>query len=202
MTELARVAHELVAPDAVVLPGPENPSRPADWMIRQLPMQMLTDDFFVRFVSIFQQLGTHLMEDADQVDHLVDLAVTTPEMVRWMGTWIGTENLDGAMSEELQRRMVASAARTLVWRGTTTGLRHFLALLSGGEVEVTEGGGVWRWGEAPEDTAWVRMQIESTGSLEVSSFVELVREEIPAHVRALLEVAGERVWDSDQDPDW
>lgn len=206
MTELARRADDLRPSAAgmgtVVLPGPLDVARADDWMVRQLPMQMLSDDFFVRFVSIFQELGSTLMEDADQVEHLVDLAVTSPAMVRWLGGWIGTENLDDAMGEDLQRRLVASAARTLVWRGTTTGLRHFLDLVSGEPSEVTEGGGVWRFGEVPDDTAWVRMKVASTGALEVAALVDLVRDEVPAHVRAILQVGEDVVWDSDQDSTW
>lgn len=202
MTELARRAPGLATRDNALLPGPVNPGRRDDWMLGQLPMQMLSDDFFVRFVSIFQDLGSRLLDDADQVDHLIDLTVTSPPMVRWMGSWIGSENLDDTMGEDLQRRLVASAARTLVWRGTTTGLRAFLTLVSGEESEVLEGGGVWRYGDVPEDTAWVRMTVAGTGPLDVAAFVGLVRDEVPAHVRATLYVGHDLVWDSNEDAEW
>lgn len=184
------------------VPGPAVPRRPDDWMLRQLPVQMLSNDFFVRFVSIFQELGSSLLEDADQIDHLVDLSVTSPQMVRWLGSWIDVNGLDDEMAESLQRRLVASAARTLVWRGTTTGLQAYLELVSGGEARVEEGGGVWRDGEAPEDTAWVRMWVAGTGPLDPAAFVTMVRDEVPAHVRAELRVAGELVWDSETDEEW
>ena len=53
---------------------------------------------------------------------------------------------------------------------------------------------MWREGEAPADTAWVRMTVESTGWLAETDFVELVRDEVPAHVRAELYVGDRRVW--------
>ena len=37
------------------------------------------------------------------------------------------------------------------------GLRQFLELTTGGSAQVSDGGGVWREGGAPSDTAWVNM---------------------------------------------
>jgi phage tail-like protein len=177
------------------LPAELRPSkRSPQWLVNQLPVGMLDGDFFVRFVSIFQELGTSLLENADNVDYLADVSVAPDAMVRWLGSWIGTEAIDPSLPDELQRRIVAGAAATLTWRGTATGLKQFLELTSGGPAEVTDGGGVWRDGEAPADTAWVRMRVESTGWMPETDFVELVRDEVPAHVYAELYVGDRRVW--------
>ena len=90
-----------------------------------------------------------------------------------------------------------SAAETLAWRGTPAGLRRFLELTSGGPATVTDGGGIWREGESPAFTAWVRMTVESTGWMAEQDFVALVRDEVPAHVYAELTVNGRVVWRSD-----
>lgn len=171
-------------------------------MLRQLPVQMLSHDFFVRFVSIFQELGSTLLDDADNIEHVVDLSVVPGSSVAWLGSWIGVEKLDNSMPEELRRRIVATAAQTLATRGTVLGLRAFLELLSGGPAEVDEGGGVWRAGEAPPDTAWVRMHVAETGALAEAAFVDIVRDEVPAHVRAALWVGDRMVWDSETDDEW
>ncbi len=55
---------------------------------------------------------------------------------------------------------------------------------------------MWREGDAPLDTAWVRLTVASTGWLSEPDFVELVRDEVPAHVRAELWVGDRRVWNS------
>ncbi len=170
--------------------------RNANWMLNQLPVGMLDSDFFVRFVSIFQELGSSLLEDADNIDHLLDVSVAPDAMVRWMASWLGMQAIDPSLPDTLQRRIVRSAAETLAWRGTAAGLRRFLELVSGGPADVEEGGGVWRDGEAPADTAWVRLRVESTGWLQQADFVALVRDEIPAHVRAELVVGERTVWDS------
>jgi len=167
------------------------------WMLNQLPLGMLDSESFVRFVSIFQELGETLFADADNVDNFVDLSVAPVPAVRWLGSWIGADGIDASLPEELQRRIVDSTAKTLAWRGTVAGLKHFLELISGGAAEVADGGGVWRAGDTPEDTAWVRMNVESTGWLTEADFVALVRDEVPAHVRAELVVAGRSVWTSD-----
>jgi phage tail-like protein len=171
--------------------------RSPQWLLNQLPVGMLDSDFFVRFVSIFQEVGTSLLENADNIDYLADVSVAPEAMVRWLGSWIGTESIDPSLPDELQRRVVAGAAATLTWRGTASGLRRFLELVSGGAAEVVDGGGVWRDGEAPVDTAWVRMQVDSTGWMSEAEFVDLVRDEVPAHVYAELFVGARRVWPAD-----
>lgn len=187
---------------AALTSGHRQTRRGDDWLLRQLPVQMLSQDFFVRFVSIFQEVGSTLMDDADNVDHVADLSVAPEGSIGWLGSWIGVDSLDNSMPPELRRRIVATAARTLATRGTVGGLRSFLALLSGGPAEVREGGGIWRAGDVPDDTAWVIMSVEGTGSLEQEAFVEMVKDEIPAHVRAELYVGAQRVWSSEEDEDW
>jgi phage tail-like protein len=178
-------------------PGVRLTKRSPQWLLNQLPVGMLDSDFFVRFVSLFQELGTGLLEDADNIDNLPDVSVAPDAMVRWLGSWIGVNSLDPSLPDELQRRIVDGSAQTLTWRGTVSGLRRFLELTTGGPAEVVDGGGVWREGDAPADTAWVRMAVQSTGWLLEPDFVELVRDEIPAHVRAELWVDDRCVWASE-----
>jgi phage tail-like protein len=186
----------IVPRDSALPEGVRTAPRSAHWMLNQLPVGMLDGDFFVRFVSIFQELGSTLLENADNVDNLVDLSVSPDTMVRWLASWIGVDAIDPSLPHELQRRIVRSSAQTLTWRGTAAGLRRFLELASGGPAEVTDGGGVWRDGEAPDDSAWVRMTVESIGWMPEPDFVELVRDEVPAHVRAELHVGSRCIWRS------
>lgn len=176
-------------------------SRSRQWLLNQLPVGMLDADFFVRFVSIFQELGGALLEDADNVERIVDVTVAPDAMVRWLGSWIGVESIDPSLDDAVQRRIVAGAATTLTWRGTVHGLQRFLELTSGGPAEVADGGGVWREGDAPTDTAWVRMRVDSTGWMPEHDFVDLVRDEVPAHVRAELFVGDRLVWASAEESD-
>jgi phage tail-like protein len=189
-----------IVPRRNALPdGVKTAPRSPQWLLDQLPVGMLDSDFFVRFVSIFQEVATSLLEDADNIDNLVDLDVAPDAMVRWLGSWIGSGAIDPSLPHQLQRRIVRSAAHTLGWRGTKRGLKLFLELASGGPADVEDGGGVWRPGEVPADTAWVTMRVQSTGWLPEADFVALVRDEVPAHTCAELFVADHCVWRSQQD---
>jgi phage tail-like protein len=184
---------------SVVPSGHTRPQRSPTWMLDQLPVSMLSHDFFVRFVSIFQELGTSMLEGADNVEHVVDATVAPSPMLPYLASWIGVETIDDSQPETLQRRIVAGAAKTLTWRGTSRGLGSYLELISEGPAVVEEGGGIWRAGDSSEDTAWVVMRVQSTGLLELDDFVDVVRDEVPAHVRAELYVGPDRVWTSEEE---
>jgi phage tail-like protein len=179
--------------------GQLRPRRDPDWMLRQLPVQMVAQDFFRRFVSIFQDVGGELLEDVDNVDHILDVTVAPPEFVRWLGSWLAAERIDPSLPSELQRRLVVGASRTLAWRGTAAGLTAYLELLSGGPARVEDGGGVHRAGEAPPGPGWVRMFVATTGELARAEFVSLVRDEIPVHARADLYVGDELAWTTEEE---
>jgi phage tail-like protein len=175
--------------DSRVGPPPRHPQ----WLINQLPVGMLQSDFFVRFVSIFQELGTALMEDADLVQHIPDGTVTPVPMISHLASWIGVDTIDRSLPERQQRVILASSSRALAHRGTVQGLKGYLEMLSGTEAEVVDGGGVWPEDGAPQDYAWVRMTVAGTGHLSEDEFVAMVRDEIPAHVRAELWIDVRRV---------
>jgi phage tail-like protein len=169
------------------------PARHPQWLVNQLPVGMLNSDFFVRFVSMFQELSESLLDGADQLENLPDATVTPVPMLGHLASWIGVETVDASLPEDLQRLILRSSSRALAFRGTRRGLAGYLEMLSGGPVRVEDGGGVWIEGGAPDDVAWVRMSVEGTGHLSEDEFVALVRDEIPAHVRAELYVLGRRV---------
>ena len=164
------------------------------WLLRQLPVGMLEDDFFRRFVSIFQELGDTLLEGADNLSNVVDVTVAPEPVVRWLGSWLGVTSIDASMPHELQRHIVRTSAAMLPWRGTRRGLQQFLELISGTPATVEDSGGVFPEGTAPEEDPVVRMHVESTGWLTDSEFVELVRDEVPAHVAVELVVGDRRIW--------
>lgn len=168
-------------------------SRPPDWLLRQLPVGLLGEDFFVRFVSLFQAEAETLLAHADNLPHLADPQVTPPAMVRHMASWIGLPELDSAEDVERQREMLLLGARALRWRGTRRGLAAMIEALTGRRATVRDGGGVFAAGELPQDPAWVEIDVDGTGSLDSAAFIALVRDEIPAHVRYRVRVDGEQI---------
>ena len=164
-----------------------------DWVLAQLPVGMVEDDFFVRFVSIFQELATTIVDGVDNLENVIDVTVAPEPMVRWLASWIGIDSVDASLPHSLQRRIVQTSARMLAWRGTRHGLRQFLELTSGGPVEIEDSGGVFAEGGAPAGPPWVRMRVASIGWLPEADFVALVRDEIPAQVGIELWVDGRQV---------
>ncbi|HEY7814530.1 MAG TPA: phage tail protein [Nakamurella sp.] len=175
------------------------PPRSPRWLVDQLPVGMAQQDFFVRFVGIFQELSSTLLEDADLVEHVADATVTPVPMLQALAGWIGVDSVDASLPEDLQRLIVRSSARSLARRGTADGLREFVQMLSGGPATIDDGGGVWREGDAPSDVAWVRIEVQGTGHLTDQEFVALLRDEVPAHVRVELWVAGRRALSTVED---
>ena len=168
--------------------------RRSDWLLSQLPMGMLDDDFFVRFVSIFQDVATTLLEDVDNLDNIIDVTVAPDAVVRWLGSWIGISSIDPSLSVELQRRIVRESAQILAWRGTRRGLQKLLELMTDGPVEIEESGGVFREGDAGTRLPFVRMRVSSTGWVPEKDFVALVADELPANVMFELFVGGRQLW--------
>ena len=88
------------------------------------------------------------------------------------------------------RPMAGAPCDILVRNGKIAGLGRFEPEPG---MAVEDGGGVWPEGESPKDPAWLRMSVRSTGHLGEDEFVAMVRDEIPAHVRAELWVDARRV---------
>lgn len=179
------------APDGVPKVAPV---RRNDWLVGQLPVGMMEDGFFLRFVSLFQDLATGLLEGVDNIPNSVDVTVAPPALVRWLGSWIGIENIDSSLPVELQRRIVQESAKILAWRGTRRGLVRFLELMTDGPVEVTDSGGVFRAGEVDNQPPHVWIRVDSTGWVPERDFVALIRDELPANVTFEVFIRDRRLW--------
>jgi len=168
-----------------------------DWLIGQLPMGMLDDDFFVRFVSLFEDVATSFLEDADNIPNVADVTVAPPDVVRWLGTWIGMPQIDSSLDEPLQRALVRRSSAILAWRGTRWGLEQFLDVVTGAPPQIEDSGGVVRQspdGETPPPAPFVRIRVESIGWLADKDFIALVEDEIPASTTYELFVGDRQLW--------
>lgn len=188
-----------------------------DWLVRQLPVGMtdgdvLTSDppLFVRFVALFQQVADTVIGQVDTLPHMFDPTVAPDDMVRLMASWFGVEWVDSSLDDRLQREIVMRYADLISWRGTKRGLVQLLELLTDGDVDVRDSGGVFAEGEAPGGPAHVRLDVERLGwrspnrptqsDLSLPDFVRIVRDELPATVTFDLWVAGQRMWPSADEP--
>lgn len=165
-------------------------ARADDWLLAQLPAGMVAEDFFARFVRIFQAEAETLLAHADSLPHLADPRLAPPEMVRYLARWIGLPELDPGLPADVQRDVLTTGAAALPWRGTAHGLRLLLEGVTGGPAVVTDGGGVGTLEQVADDAAWVRLEVATAGRLTEDELYALVLAEVPAHVRVELVVAG------------
>lgn len=164
------------------------------WLVGTLPLGMQSDDFLVRFLSIFEEVATTLRAAADSVARVADVNVTSPPMVRYLGEWVGAPALDSRLEVQVQRNIVLATGATIGARGTRGALRGVLAAVTDGDVEVDEHGGVFREGEAPDGPAAVSVRVSSMGHLREQEFVELVLASVPANVPLSVECAGRTLY--------
>ena len=169
-------------------------TRRDSWLVGQLPMGMLDDDFFLRFVSMFEQEATSLLDGVDNIPHVIDPDVAPPAMVRWLGSWIGMAPIDSSLPEDLQRRLVRMGGDCLAWRGTRYGLARFLEVVTGGPVEVEETGSVRVDAGEGVPEPFVTIRVAGTGRMSAREFVAVVEDELPANAGFEVWVAGSRVW--------
>jgi phage tail-like protein len=125
-----------------------------------MPMGMVEDEFFARFVGIFQNVATTLLDGVDNLENVVDVTVAPEPLVRWMGTWLAIGSIDSSLTHQLQRRIVRECAKILAWRGTKRGMVALLELMSLGPVTVEDSGGVFGEGGAPHAAPFVRMRVQ------------------------------------------
>ena len=71
-----------------------------------------------RFLSIFEEVATTLRAASDSITSIADLDVTSPEMVRYLGEWVGAPALDKRLAIQKQRDIVHATGATIgqTWR--------------------------------------------------------------------------------------
>jgi phage tail-like protein len=156
-------------------------------------MGMTEDDFFVRFVSIFQEVGGTVFDQIDMLPFVFDTAVAPDALVRAIGSWVGLDWVDPSLPDLAQRRLVRGYSALLPWRGTRKGLTELLHLITGVEPDIVDSGGVYLENEAPASVPHVRISVSASGPATDQDLLRIVREELPATVTFELEVAGRRV---------
>ena len=121
------------------------------------------DPFIGRFTAGLDDVLAPIIATLDCLDAYVDPRLAPEDFLGWLAEWVGVtvnENVPVA----LHRRSVAGAAGLHRQRGTVCGLRAALEMLTGGDVDVVDSGGVAisarPGGAAPgDDVAWVRVRV-------------------------------------------
>lgn len=159
-----------------------------------LPAIYQEDDFSMRFIGGFDDVLAPILITLDCLIDYFDPAVTPTDFLEWLAGWVGIE-VDESWATERRRAAVATAVDMYRMRGTITGLRANLEVLSGGQVEITDSGGVaWStspMGELPGQDSprlAVRVTVPDADERTTKAIDAIVATAKPAHVVHRVEV--------------
>jgi phage tail-like protein len=159
-----------------------------------LPAVFQEDPVAMRWTAALDEVLAPAISTLDCLAAYLDPMLAPDDFVRWLAGWLGTV-LDENWPLDRQRAAVAQSVRLYRLRGTAEGLRALVELVTGGEVELAESGGV-HWSTAPnaalpgraEARVAVRVTVPRGTSVDLTALEELIVAEKPAHVPHGLEV--------------
>jgi phage tail-like protein len=161
-----------------------------------LPAIYQEDDFTMRFVGGFDEVLAATLVTLDCLIDYFDPALTPTDFLEWLAGWVGIE-IDEAWATERRRAAVATAVEMYRMRGTISGLCANLEVLSGGQVEITDSGGVaWStspMGELPGQDSprlAVRITLDDPSERATKAIDSIVSAAKPAHVVHRVEVVS------------
>jgi len=157
------------------------------------------DPFVARFTAGLDDVLAPVIATLDSLEAYVDPLLAPEDFLAWLAGWVGvTVNANAPVGQH--RATVARAAELHRLRGTVSGLRTALELLTGGDVEVTDSGGAVHSDRpgtpAPGDPQpWVRVSVRvpaelgwSPDALRAAVEAAVVAAK-PAHVQHVVEVS-------------
>jgi phage tail-like protein len=158
------------------------------WLVDQLPRVMSADPVLRSLVLAFEEVADTVQERIDSVEHQVDTGLASPEMLQFLGSWLGVE-LEPTDPAEYRRSMVREVGRLLGWRGTRFGVEALLEAATGARVTVTDKGGVYgRNDRVPPTDDVVVVQMDHTGHLTERQVLGFLQSEMPLGARVQLDV--------------
>lgn len=159
-----------------------------------LPAIYQEDEFAMRFIAGFDDVLAPVLLTLDCLIDYFDPALTPTDFLEWLAGWVGIE-VDEAWETERRRAAVATAVEMYRMRGTISGLRANLEVLSGGQVEITDSGGV-AWSTSPmgplpgqeSPRLAVRVTLPEVSDRTTKAIDAIVTAAKPAHVVHRVEV--------------
>jgi phage tail-like protein len=168
-------------------------------LLQYLPGAFQDDFYLARFLLIFQSILDPLEGVIDNAHHYLDPSVTPPQLLEWLGSWVGTELEPGA-SELTQRELIRRAVELARWKGTRRGLREELKLRLGARPLIVENFDGFRIGQDAamgvnthlgvrhDRTVTVTLAASEGAPVDRQRADDLVDEIKPAHVRHILRI--------------
>jgi phage tail-like protein len=163
-------------------------------LIDALPALYQEDGFTQRLMSAFDAMLAPLFASLDNFSAYLDPWLAPEDFLEWLASWFGMA-LDESWSLDRRRALVAKAFDFYRMRGTASGLKSQLEVLTGGTVELHETGGVTTSTTAgaalpgsPNFAVLVQVTVDDPSTVNVSRLDALVASAKPAHVTHKIEV--------------
>ncbi len=158
------------------------------WLVDQLPRVMAADPVLRDFVTAFEQVHDTVRERIDAIEHQVDTGLASPDMLQYLGSWLGIM-LEPTDPAEYRRSLVREVGKLLGWRGTRYGVEALLEAATGARVTVLDAGGVYGSNdEVPPPDQVVTVQMDHTGHLTEKQVLAFLAGELPLGARVRLDV--------------
>ena len=158
------------------------------WLAEQLPRVMAADPVLRDFVAAFEQVHDTVRERIDAIEYQMDTGLASPEMLQFLGAWLGLE-LEPTDPAEYRRSMVREVGKLLGWRGTRFGVEALLEAATGARVTVLDAGGVYGSNDhVPSPDPVVVVQMDHTGHLSERQVLGFLQSELPLGARVQLDV--------------
>jgi phage tail-like protein len=158
------------------------------WLVDNLPRVMANDTVLRDLVTAFEQVHGTVRERIDAIEHQVDTGLATPEMLGYLGSWLGV-TLEPTDPAEYRRTLVREVGKLLGWRGTKYGVEALLEAATGARVTVIDAGGVFGSNDpVPPPDPVVVVQMDHTGHLTEKQVMAFLQSEVPLGARVQLDV--------------
>jgi phage tail-like protein len=108
--------------------------------LEYLPAIYHQQAFLGEFLKPFEEVLSGFEELLDSIDHYFAPALTDPEFLPWLATWVALV-LDEEWDESKRRRLISEAVELYRRRGTVRGLKQYLEIYAGLVPEIRE----WSW---------------------------------------------------------
>jgi phage tail-like protein len=163
-------------------------------LVESLPGLFQEDGFTQRFMSAFDEALAPIFSTLDNLPAYLDPWLAPEDFLEWLGSWFGIV-LDESWSLARRRALITRAFEFYRMRGTASGLKEQIEVLTGGKVELHETGGVASSTTAggalpgsPNFALLVRVTVDDPATIDQNRLDALVRAAKPAHVTHKVEV--------------
>lgn len=164
-------------------------------LAQMLPAIFQEDDFTTQLTTAWDEVLAPVISTLDCLDAYLDPRLAPPDHLRWLADRLGAR-LDTGWPLDRQRAAAAEAVRGHRRRGTLKGLRAHIERATGGQVDVTDSGGVFTSAApgAPLVADWpgvaIRVTVPNETMVETEDLRLLAAECVPAHVALDVEVVS------------